>query len=700
LNDPKRRRCWAGILIFFILALLAGSAWTTQRPDLMTGQMQTTRLMAPRTPFEILAALMILWSDLLTLLGFTLFFALIGYGLLYLLHPDGSLAGLSYLGIAIACGLSFFPILIFLMSIVHLKLTAGLLFIILGGLIFLVIGVAALRNRGRWKLFVGKVIDWVRSEGWHGWFSADRIKPRFSLFLFGFTLLLALAVRVLQTEDIYAPLWMDGLTHTQNIARILTEGGMPDGMLYHLGFHMNAAVLFLLTDLSLPHLTLLMGQWLTVMSGLTFYLIAKKITGRVLPAWVSVIGLWFFSCLPGYLINWGRYPFLLGLVLLPGVVFTISMVFQKGCRGDYILAMILLCGLFLSHYGTLSLCVTLLFSFGLHFVWNHRKSLRSDFSSGMIGFKDRIWITAGVVLTLVLILTFRLAPLFQNGQMAAIIQQSLATAENIAYADLLQMNFGSAGGWVWGAGLLGIVVADFLDRRSLAIIGGWVLAQPALIWLQRPFFGEAIASYTNWFLILSFPISILAGIFVEWLLYQVVSSQPGWGAKFPDPLFFGWGPGIAWAGLVLVLVGFPIQIGNINPGTILFGAADRPAVEWIRENTPDNARFLINSNYWGTLSIAPSDGGSWLTLMTGRSSLYMEDPATDWFAFMRAHPVDYVYLGRGGGFLQPEWFSDPANGFVLVYDQGDIKIYKVPKLPRAYKIKEGFCCFVVLLSRW
>lgn len=684
LNDPKRRRYGVALFILLILILMAYFAWTTQRPDLATvysgnelngsesGRDLVFQSYDQATPFQVLAAWMTLWPDLLLLLEFTLFFGLIGGGILYLIRPDGKFAGVNDLILASACGLSFFPILIFAMSLLHLRITLWLLVAAVGGLAVLVIVAAVLRNRRHGKQPGPAASDWRK------WVSPEGGKTFASALCIAGTGLLALVVRVLQVKDVYVPLWTDGLAHTQDIARILAEGGLPSGVLYHLGFHMNTAVWALFTGVSLPHLTLLMGQWLLAMAGFSFYLVAYQITGRVLPAWLSVIGLWFFSSLPGYLINWGRYPFLLGLVLLPAVVFSILEVFQKGRFRDYVLALILVCGLFLSHYGTISLCASLLFSFGLHSAWKRRQSLRADFFDDWMRFKKRLWLTGAVLLVFALILISRLAPLFQNQQMAVIIQQSLLTAENMNYADVLQLNLSAAGAWVWGAALLGIIIADFLDRRSLAIVGGWVLAQPVLIWLQRPFLGEAVASYNNWLLILSFPASILAGIFVEWLLYQVASSQPDWGAKLPHPLFSGWRPAIAWTGLALALVGFPIQTANINLDTILFGAADQPAMEWIRDHIPASARFLINSNYWGTLRITPSDGGSWLSLMTGCPSLYIEDPTTDLSAFIRDHSVDYVYLGHGTGFLQPEVFSDPVKGFVLVYYHGDVKIYKTP----------------------
>jgi hypothetical protein len=53
--------------------------------------------------------------------------------------------------------------------------------------------------------------------------------------------------------------------------------------------------------------------------------------------------------------------------------------------------------------------------------------------------------------------------------------------------------------------------------------------------------------------------------------------------------------------------------------TALVGPADLAAIEWIKANTPADARFLVNSfpAYGGTLA-AGTDAGWWLPLLAGR----------------------------------------------------------------------------------
>jgi len=82
----------------------------------------------------------------------------------------------------------------------------------------------------------------------------------------------------------------------------------------------------------------------------------------------------------------------------------------------------------------------------------------------------------------------------------------------------------------------------------------------------------------------------------------------------------------------------------------------------------------------GDLRAVPSDGGAWLEIMAGRPVVFLDQPSADLQTFLRQNPVDYVYLGRTGGFLQSSQFSSPDSRFQLVYDQQGVKVFKsIPK---------------------
>ncbi|MEM8535507.1 MAG: hypothetical protein AAGF95_32050, partial [Chloroflexota bacterium] len=58
--------------------------------------------------------------------------------------------------------------------------------------------------------------------------------------------------------------------------------------------------------------------------------------------------------------------------------------------------------------------------------------------------------------------------------------------------------------------------------------------------------------------------------------------------------------------------------GVVNHNTIIATSADVATIDWIAENTPSNARFLINATTWLPGADRGIDGGWWIMPMTGR----------------------------------------------------------------------------------
>jgi len=140
---------------------------------------------------------------------------------------------------------------------------------------------------------------------------------------------------------------------------------------------------------------------------------------------------------------------------------------------------------------------------------------------------------------------------------------------------------------------------------------------------------------------------------------------------------------------------------------------DIRAAEWIQENTPQNARFLVNSFFaYGDTLIVGSDGGWWLPLLAERQTtlppltygseqgpradyILWVDTLTseiqnkgithpDMLALLRERGVTYVYVGQRQGrvnydgpyVLNPDkLLSSPF--FRLIYHQDRVWIFEV-----------------------
>jgi hypothetical protein len=112
------------------------------------------------------------------------------------------------------------------------------------------------------------------------------------------------------------------------------------------------------------------------------------------------------------------------------------------------------------------------------------------------------------------------------------------------------------------------------------------------------------------FVIISFlPVTLWAGYLV-WQAGLALRKRSGkrWVELAMISLFLvGW---IAWS--------FPLSTNIVNPVTVMITEDDIAALNWIRENTPEDARFYINTTHWQNGVYRGVDGGGWILPYTGR----------------------------------------------------------------------------------
>lgn len=495
----------------------------------------------------------------------------------------------------------------------------------------------------------------------------------------------ALAVRLLQIRDILVPSWVDGLEHIQMAQSILDAGRMPGGLLYHVGFHAQAALLYNLTGLPIPRLMVLFGQLISALSGPALYVLVKGMYSNGTPeasaqgqkvGFTAALALTVFPSLPAYLINWGRYPFLLGLALLPfTLAATIAALRQppgRAALGRYALAAALLGGQLLSHYGTLSFWL----SFTLVFLAIERPAWIRQV-------RPRQAVMAGLGLLALMLLAGYLR--FGDnlaGKLSTAVAESRQVSEEPDYSSIWQINLRTGGVWLVLAGAGGALWTGLRARKALFLSAGWFLAQAALIALQSPWLGFALASYANLLLALPLPLAILAGCLLAELLPDHESdAQEKPGGRGPTVIqAIGWKRLWSAAALIaLAAAGGLSQTGILNPTTLLYGPGDDQAAAWIRANLPPGAHFLVNSRAWSGAKIVPADGGGWIAIMTGRETTFIEDknqlahlPET-----IARENISHVYLGRFSGYLAHSTFEQDPTHYRRIYHEGGIDIYEV-----------------------
>jgi hypothetical protein len=169
-----------------------------------------------------------------------------------------------------------------------------------------------------------------------------------------------------------------------------------------------------------------------------------------------------------------------------------------------------------------------------------------------------------------------------------------------------------ANSYLFGLALLGVILLIWRRQwRGLVLLGWalltWLAANPYLIGLN----GAGIITTFAVLLAVYLVIAPLAGAAIDGL--HAWLAQRGQMGQMLDR-------GQVFVGVLLLFWGLSWQQRLPGPEFQIY-TADQQAMDWIRQMTPPDATFFVNSfpAYGGTL-YAGSDGGWWLPLMSGRQS--------------------------------------------------------------------------------
>ena len=191
------------------------------------------------------------------------------------------------------------------------------------------------------------------------------------------------------------------------------------------------------------------------------------------------------------------------------------------------------------------------------------------------------------------------------------------------------------------------------------------------------------------------PISALGG----YLISQII--QIGWKVipKQFSSLYIGC---LLGSGIVIAWIAARQLLPILNPVTILFRQADQPALTWISDNIPQDETILINPFNWGYGIYAGSDGGFWITPITGRRSMpppvfYGMDNNTQRIHritrfnqqiidhsqnaiflhdLLQEQNISYIYIGARGGVLSPRSLQN-SHLYQTLYHQDGTWVFQV-----------------------
>ncbi len=529
---------------------------------------------------------------------------------------------------------------------------------------------------------------------------------------------------------------------------------------YHSGFHALLAAFTLLSGLEIPEAMLLLGQVLNALvSTLGVYTFTRALRFSHRAGLLAALIAGLFTPMPAYYLSWGRYTQLAGLLLLPAAfalwttddrrqmddrrrttnggrqttddgrqtaddgrqtadrrpptvhrlpflphwpsptallshlqTFPLSH-FPTFPLSNFLPFPLLLAALFITHYRVTAFLFLLLAAWEISHLG--RDTLR------------RLVPRLGALALSVLLAAPWLWPALQN----FIAPKTAAWSGNTARAPWFndfawRYLTAGLGNYTLGLAALGMGWALWKHRRAAATLLLWVggmflLANLGALGLP----GRAWVNNTSVEITLFLPIAALGGLFLDALLRA-------WeGALFAlPPMGEGLGWGKAYRLLLTLLFTLAIFYGLratlpiVNPATVLFHKADRPAMRWMDANLPPDAVVVINPAPWGYGLYVGADGGYWISPLTGRRTLpptllygwgtqqeirhydalgkalleSAADPAA-LAALMQENGAAYAYLGARGGPLSAQSMRE-SGLFRAVYHQGDTWVFRLKTL--------------------
>jgi len=553
----------------------------------------------------------------------------------------------------------------------------------------------------------GLIILWKMRHAWRQQFS---FKPLEWMAIFIF--LATLFARFWMAHLYPYPAWSDSLHHTLLTQMVADKGRLPWTLepyeparldMYHLGLYSLSGTLQLLARVPAFTALLWVVQALNGLAGLGVYLVLDRWVGRY-GAILGCLVVGFLSFQPAWYFNWGRDTQLASqtILLMAWLLSWEAMALWRNSNRKenaffsqislLAIAGVFNAGVFMLHYRVAGFYLPILFCTG---VIEGYRALKSQKIYSWLG-----WLTSAGLFSLILVLP-SLLPAIQtywsthSGPATPILSLQASRGPD-PYYDFPFNSLFELGvhPWLLGLTVIGVVIG-VLGRNGVVLLSMiWAL----LLWGEGHFYllGIPQLKFTNlgavliqYYLQISL---ILGGAF-----QTLVKHFQGFLSERLQKLF----PGFVF---VVVLLGLPVRISGIESYRFFFTDDDLRAMTWIRENTPSDSVFAINTYLWLGNSPHGTDGGYWIPYFTGRKTttgtmLYSLGPkeyvqkvisvskvvneiSSDPLQVRKlcSLGVDYLYIGQKGNFsgegFNPLQIKD-ALGVDPVYSYKNVYIFEV-----------------------
>jgi len=513
--------------------------------------------------------------------------------------------------------------------------------------------------------------------------------PFFSILLaiFGIAVIAALALlRFHQAEGLVVGPWVDSLSHTFWVQKMVSTGGVPRYLLPELPgafapfitFDITAALFTAPAGIPAANGVLWMSLMVSTLIPLSLYRLGKVLWGDWKSAALTALLSGFVFTFPAFLLAWGRSTTLTLCVLFPLLAAEIIRLRQLPYRKreywkSFAIILILSAGVFLSDPFGFPLTILFLAAFYLAgIIPSSTPRDRSALDSYPLAAVALAYITVLPYLRWVRENTF-VPPghsMMEGLQPLANLTFLVASPRDAVLVALAVF------------GLIMLII----EHRSHEL----VMLTLLMVLFSLPTISTRFIPAEELRLMISLPAALLAGFF----LVDTAAIIARWSH-----------PAVAYGILLLETAGFllwGLLAGPdlFPPSVILVDQADMQALNWIRENTSSDSRFFNQPVPWQTGIYRGVDGGYWILNETGRGQLV--PPAVypsggesyqtrinswartaltlttcdeDFWNLMNEARLEYIYLKEGTGIFSTEDFID-CEGLLKVYDADGITLFQ------------------------
>jgi hypothetical protein len=554
------------------------------------------------------------------LIGIILF-VLPGWALFSCLwHGWGDLHLAEKFPLSIGVSLAIYAVVLLYTYLLNIQLGAWYVFIPLLISVFLII------YCNRYNL--SKTLSTIRTSQYR---NSVTPKDKFSYFpniALLVTFLFLIISRYWAMRGLDIPLWNDSLHHTAITQLISDNHGLFSSWLpyaeyktfsMHFGFPLAAALFSWVSRVSSQLSVLYIGQFLSIFAALALYPITVRLTnGNRFGGVIAVLVAGLLSPMPAYYINWGRYAQLAGQVILPVCMWMIWDVMEHTQRNQGLLKLNIfpwikiiitagtITGMLLAEFRMIFIIFTFMIAWLIgwgfsHWKTNNKPLLRGFLSMVFIGVISIVlFLPWGMRIQNSNLINYASYQVDMNTLRNLIVQDYKAWKSVFYYVPVGIVILGTLG-WIWS-----------LIRRDWKTVsfGIWIIGMASLyslIILNIPW-----VHYVQSFAViisLYIPVGILCGYFTV-----VIFT---WSSKWR----------ISWA-LILLIIIFLGAYGTWRQRDITkastYALVTRPdiiAMDWIKENTQTNSRFLVEGTHinWVT-NIVGTDAGWWIPLLANRDN--------------------------------------------------------------------------------